>query len=73
MKERVRQEEEISTATLVWNQNILPHWDNMYVCVCVCVCTCVRACVCACICVRACAARAQSCIRGAIFMSVVMS
>ncbi|XP_073345484.1 TBC1 domain family member 12-like [Pagrus major] len=29
MKERVRQEEEISTATLVWNQNILPHWDTM--------------------------------------------
>ena len=52
MKERVRQEEEISTATLVWNQNILPHWDNMYVCVCVCVCTCMRVCVhlCACMC-----------------------
>uniref|UniRef100_A0A671XA41 Rab-GAP TBC domain-containing protein n=1 Tax=Sparus aurata TaxID=8175 RepID=A0A671XA41_SPAAU len=29
MKERVRQEEEISTAALVWNQNILPHWDTM--------------------------------------------
>lgn len=40
MKERVRQEEVISNATLVWNQLILPQWDTMYdhsLCVCVCV------------------------------------
>lgn len=30
MKERVRLEEGISTATLVWNQLILPQWDTMY-------------------------------------------
>lgn len=38
MKERIRQEEVISNATLVWNQLILPQWDTMYdhsVCVCV--------------------------------------
>lgn len=29
MKERFRQEEVISNATLVWNQQILPHWDTM--------------------------------------------
>ncbi|XP_070847299.1 TBC1 domain family member 12-like isoform X3 [Chaetodon trifascialis] len=29
MKERVRQEEVISNATLVWNQHILPQWDSM--------------------------------------------
>ncbi|XP_040885572.1 TBC1 domain family member 12-like isoform X2 [Toxotes jaculatrix] len=29
MKERFRQEEVISSATLVWNQHILPHWDTM--------------------------------------------
>ncbi|XP_071317972.1 TBC1 domain family member 12-like isoform X2 [Trachinotus anak] len=28
-KEQFRQEEEISNATLVWNQHILPHWDTM--------------------------------------------
>ncbi|XP_026171165.1 TBC1 domain family member 12-like isoform X1 [Mastacembelus armatus] len=28
MKERFRQEEVISNATLVWNQHILPHWDT---------------------------------------------
>ncbi|XP_041818627.1 TBC1 domain family member 12-like isoform X2 [Chelmon rostratus] len=30
MKQRVRQEEVISSATLVWNQHILPQWDSMY-------------------------------------------
>lgn len=30
MKERVRLEEGISNATLVWNQLILPQWDTMY-------------------------------------------
>ncbi|XP_044035837.1 TBC1 domain family member 12-like isoform X3 [Siniperca chuatsi] len=29
MKERFRQEEVISNASLVWNQHILPHWDTM--------------------------------------------
>ncbi|XP_027132891.1 TBC1 domain family member 12-like isoform X3 [Larimichthys crocea] len=29
LKERVRQEEEIANAMLVWNQNILPQWDTM--------------------------------------------
>lgn len=29
MKERFRQEEVISNAMLVWNQQILPHWDTM--------------------------------------------
>ncbi|XP_056222531.1 TBC1 domain family member 12-like isoform X3 [Seriola aureovittata] len=29
MKERFRQEEEISNATMVWNQHILPHWESM--------------------------------------------
>lgn len=36
VKERVRQEEVISNAALVWNQLILPQWDSMYdLCVCV--------------------------------------
>lgn len=30
VKERVRQEEVISNAALVWNQLILPLWDSMY-------------------------------------------
>ncbi|KAI3365033.1 hypothetical protein L3Q82_010086 [Scortum barcoo] len=29
MEERVRQEEVISNATLVWNQQLLPNWDTM--------------------------------------------
>ncbi|XP_078146905.1 TBC1 domain family member 12-like isoform X2 [Centroberyx gerrardi] len=29
IKERFRQEESIATAMLVWNNDILPHWDNM--------------------------------------------
>lgn len=29
-EDRFRQEEVIANATLVWNQNILPHWDSMY-------------------------------------------
>ncbi|XP_078100934.1 TBC1 domain family member 12-like isoform X2 [Sander vitreus] len=29
MTQRFRQEVEISNATLVWNQHILPHWDSM--------------------------------------------
>nr|XP_046233060.1 TBC1 domain family member 12-like isoform X2 [Scatophagus argus] len=29
VKDRIRQEEVISNATLVWNQHILPHWDTM--------------------------------------------
>ncbi|XP_018544124.1 TBC1 domain family member 12 isoform X2 [Lates calcarifer] len=28
-EDRFRQEEVIANATLVWNQNILPHWDSM--------------------------------------------
>lgn len=31
MKERHRQEDSISNAMVVWNNEILPHWDTMYV------------------------------------------
>lgn len=31
MKERHRREESISNAMVVWNAEILPHWDVMYV------------------------------------------
>jgi len=46
MKERHRQEDIISNAMVVWNNEILPHWDTVYVstapcvlCVCVLVCS----------------------------------
>lgn len=52
MKERHRREESISNAMVIWNAEILPHWDIMYVCrrlaassrvqhVCLSVCVCV--------------------------------
>lgn len=31
MKERHRQEDSISNAMVVWNNEILPHWDTTYV------------------------------------------
>lgn len=31
MKERHRREESISNAMVIWNADILPHWDIMYV------------------------------------------
>lgn len=53
MKERHRREESISNAMVIWNAEILPHWDIMYVrrrlaassrvqhvCLSVCVCVC---------------------------------
>lgn len=52
MKERHRREESISSAMVIWNAEILPHWDVMYVpvatlprhvcsrCVYLCVCVC---------------------------------
>lgn len=29
MKERHRQEDSISNAMVIWNTEILPHWDSM--------------------------------------------
>lgn len=37
MKERHRQEDSISNAMVIWNTEILPHWDSMYVSTAVCV------------------------------------
>lgn len=31
MKERHRQEDSISNAMVIWNNEILPHWDTVYV------------------------------------------
>lgn len=42
MKERHRQEDSISNAMVIWNTEILPHWDSMYVSTAVCVCVCAR-------------------------------
>lgn len=36
MKERHRQEDSISNAMVIWNTEILPHWDSMYVSTAVC-------------------------------------
>lgn len=55
MKERHRREESISSAMVVWNAEILPHWDVMYVPVAalprhmgnrvfICACVCLHAC-----------------------------
>lgn len=41
MKERHKQEDIISNAMVIWNTEILPHWDTMYVSTAVCVCVCV--------------------------------
>lgn len=38
MKERHRQEDSISNAMVIWNNEILPNWDTMYESICVCVC-----------------------------------
>lgn len=37
MKERHRQEDSISNAMVIWNNEILPHWDTMYVSAALCV------------------------------------
>lgn len=37
MKERHRQEDSISSAMVIWNNEILPHWDTMYVSTALCV------------------------------------
>lgn len=37
MKERHRQEDSISNAMVIWNTEILPHWDTMYVSTALCV------------------------------------
>ena len=29
MKERIRQEESIASAMVIWNNDILPHWETM--------------------------------------------
>lgn len=41
MKERHRQEDSISNAMVIWNNEILPNWDTMYESICVCVCVCI--------------------------------
>lgn len=38
MKERHRQEDSISNAMVVWNNEILPHWDTTYVSIALSVC-----------------------------------
>ena len=38
MKERHKQEDIISNAMVIWNTEILPHWDTMYVSTSLCVC-----------------------------------